>query len=214
VVAPVPAEDGDADLASRLRAGDSAAFALVVRQHHASLLRVAATFVPTRKDAEDVVQETWLAVIRGIGKFEGRSSLRSWIFAILVYRARSYGVRETRRLGGQLSLDAAGPTGERGVVPADRFGGPPGRGAWREPITRWQDDPELALDSVETRKAIMAAIDRLPDSRRQVVVLRDVEGWTAAEVADLLGISDANQRVLLHRARSALRLSLEEERRP
>jgi RNA polymerase sigma-70 factor (ECF subfamily) len=197
----------DAELVRRLRAGDAGAFAEVVRRHHASMLRVAATFVAGRADAEDVAQETWLAVVRGIDGFEGRSSLRTWIFTILVNRAKSHGGRQARRpeVPAELSATWDDPL-------AGRFEGRTGRGAWRDPVPPWQDDPQLRLDSTETLARIAAEIEELPPLRRRVLVLRDVEGWTAAEVADLLGISDGNQRVLLHRARTVLRQRLEKER--
>jgi RNA polymerase sigma-70 factor (ECF subfamily) len=200
----------EAALVGRLRQGDAEAFRELVRRHHASMLRVAASFVPSAADAEDVVQDTWIAVIRGIGAFEGRSRVRSWIFTILVNRARSHGVREARRAAGPPSGASSNADDGPYAIPEERFVGRRGRGAWREPVPAWQDDPQLRLDSATGVALIMAAIARLPAARRQVVVLRDVEGWTAAEVAELLGLSAANQRVLLHRARAALRLALEE----
>ena len=195
----------EAELVRRLRKGDREAFAEVVRRYHASMLRVARTFVGARGDAEDVVQETWLAVVRGIDAFEERSSLRTWLFSILVNRARSHAVREARRPGaGAAPLD--------GDDTASWFVGRPGRGRWREPVPPWQDDPQLRLDSAETMATMMALIAELPPSRRQVLVLRDVEGWSASDVSELLGLSAVNQRVLLHRARTTLRQRLGEER--
>jgi RNA polymerase sigma-70 factor (ECF subfamily) len=193
-----PPQDGssstrsaDDDLVGRLRRGDGTAFAELVRRHHASMLRVAATYVAGPADAEDVVQETWLAVVRGLDAFEGRSSLRTWIFTILVNRARTHGAREAKRPGAQDRIEVLG-SGDVGV-PADRFSGAPGTAHWREPVTAWQDDPHLRLAAKEVEGVI-------------------AEAWSAAEVAALLGISDANQRVLLHRARNAVRLRLEKER--
>ena len=202
-----PGDADDAALVRRLRAGDATAFAEVVRRNHAAMLRLAATFVSTRADAEDVVQETWLAVVRGIDGFEGRSSLRTWIFSILVTRAKAHGGRQARR---PEVLDALAEPWDDPL--AGRFVGRPGRGAWRDGVTPWQDDPQQRLDSSETLARIAAEIDELPPLRRRVLVLRDVEGWTASEVAELLGISDGNQRVLLHRARTVLRQRLEKER--
>lgn len=168
---------------------------------------MAATFVPTSADAEEVVQETWIAVINGIDRFEGRSTLRTWIFAILVNRARTRASfeRKLAKMTEPLQDDA---------VPADRFEGPAGRGRWKTPLAPWQDDPEVRLQSKEVLRRIAEAIEGLPPARRQVLELRDVQGWSAPEVCDLLGISAANQRVLLHRARSALRTELEGGRDP
>ena len=202
------AAQDETDLVRLLRTGEPEAFRELVRRHHASMLRVAATFVPTAADAEDVVQDTWIAVIRGLDGFEGRASLRSWIFTILVNRARSHGVREARRAVSP-SPSPVPEDGDTFAVPEEQFVGRRGRGAWRQPVPAWQDDPQLRVDSAAGVAVIMAAIAELPPARRQVVVLRDVEGLTAAEVADLLGLSAANQRVLLHRARATLRLALE-----
>jgi len=201
------AEQDETDLVLLLRKGDPEAFRELVRRHHASMLRVAATFVPTASDAEDVVQDTWIAVIRGLDGFQGRASLRSWIFTILVNRARTHGAREARRA----ATPSAAPEpagGDAYAVPEDQFTGRRGRGSWRQPVPPWQDDPQLRVDSEAGVAVIMAAIAELPPARRQVVVLRDVEGWTAAQVSELLGLSAANQRVLLHRARASLRLAL------
>lgn len=197
------AAQDETELVRLLRAGDAEAFRGLVRRHHASMLRVAATFVRTASDAEDVVQDTWIAVMRGIDGFEERASLRSWIFTILVNRARSYGVREARRTAALALVDD-----HAAAVPEDQFVGRRGRGAWRQPVPAWQDDPQLRVDSEAGVAVIMAAIAELPATRRQVVVLRDVEGWTAAEVGELLGLSASNQRVLLHRARATLRMAL------
>ena len=201
--------DDESGLVALLRKGDAVAFRALVERNHASMLRVAGTFVSDRSTAEEVVQETWLAVIRGIAAFEGRSSVRSWIFAILVNRARSRGADKGRRPDQvqAIASDTDGPT----VVSVDRFIGRPGRGRWRTPVAPWQDDPEIRQESAETRATILAAIDELPVLRREVLVLRDIEGWSAREVSDLLGITDTNQRVLLHRARNALRLRIEQE---
>jgi RNA polymerase sigma-70 factor (ECF subfamily) len=200
---------GEAALARRLQEGDGAAFSEIVHRHHASMVRVASTFVRSRPEAEDVVQETWLAVVKGVAGFEGRSSLRSWIFAILVNKARTHAVKESRSAASPLPVEDL--ESGAGGVPADRFVGRPGRGAWRDPVADWQDDPQLHLESAQTLAVVLSAVEDLPPRRRQVLVLRDVEGWSAAEVAELLDISDGNQRVLLHRARNALRLRLEKE---
>ena len=197
LLAPV---DADADLVVRLRAGDEAAFAALVERYHASLLRLAQTMVPSRAIAEEVVQETWLGVVRGIGRFEGRSSLRTWLFHILVNRARTTGVRENRR--------APAFTEWVPAVEPSRFGKD---GAWVDPPTPWPDDIDDRLAAEMMAGRVRARLSHLPDLQRQVVTLRDLEGMGAAEVCQLLGISDANQRVLLHRGRSRIRSMLERE---
>jgi RNA polymerase sigma-70 factor (ECF subfamily) len=192
--------DDDAILA-RLRAGDEAAFEQLVSQHDAALHRVARTFVPTQALADDVVQETWLAVIRGLDRFEGRSSLRTWIFTILANRARTRAVREARNLPFSAIGDEGGPT----VDPA-AFGGD---GTWRSAPPRLECDPETNLLTGELRAYILDAVDELPDHMRTVITLRDIVGLTPQEVCDILEISDSNQRVILHRARAKVRTSLQ-----
>ncbi len=192
--------DADADLVVRLREGDEAAFAALVKRYHPSLLRLAGTMVPSRAIAEEVVQETWLGVVRGIGKFEGRSSLRTWLFHILVNRARTTGVREKRRA----------PTFTEWVpaVEPSRFGKD---GAWVDPPTPWPDDVDDRLAAEIMAERIRARLSHLPDRQRQVVTLRDLEGLDAATVCELLELTEANQRVLLHRGRSRIRSMLEHE---
>lgn len=189
----------DGELVARLRSGDEEAFRFVVERYHTSLLRLAQTMVPTRAVAEEVVQDTWLGLVRGIGAFEGRSSLRTWLFHVLVNRARSTGARERRTPA--ISPDA--PT-----VPSPRFGP---QGNWIDPPSHWPDDIEDRLVACELARRIRPRIDELPEMQRQVVTLRDVEGIPAAEVCELLGISAGNQRVLLHRARARLRGMLDGE---
>lgn len=184
---------GEAELIDRLRAGDEAAFATVVRAHHASLCRLARTFVGSSAVAEEVVQDTWLAVMRGVDRFEGRSSLKTWLFQILVNRARSTSAKEQRA--------------ESGLDPdQDRFDA---TGAWSSPPVPWSEQIEDRLAAEQIAALARDLLDTLPDAQRQVVVLRDVEGLPAAEVAELLGVSDGNQRVLLHRGRARLRTELE-----
>jgi len=197
--------DPDDLLVQQLRDGDGAAFREIVRRHHASMVRVAAAF-SSIEVAEDVVQETWVAVIRGIGAFESRSSLRTWIFAILVNRARARRIQDDNHRFRNVPLESP-------AVSPDRFEGPEGRGRWKTPLSAWHETPEIRFQSAEALREIANAIESLHPQRRQVLVLRDVEGWTAREVCDLLGISEANQRVLLHRARAALRNQLEGEGR-
>ncbi len=201
-------DPADAALVAALRNGDEAAFRELVRRHHAALVRLARASVPSHAVAEEVAQETWLAVIQGIGRFEGRSSLKSWIFAILVNRARSRGVREHRSVP-MSSLAGAGDD-DGPAVDADRFVRPGQRwgGHWSSPPVPWE--PAERLLAQETRGVVAAAIDRLPAQQRVVVSLRDVEGWSSEEVCDLLALSEGNQRVLLHRGRAKVRAALED----
>ncbi|HWC10786.1 MAG TPA: sigma-70 family RNA polymerase sigma factor [Acidimicrobiales bacterium] len=192
--------DTDAELVARLRARDEAAFAALVERYHPSLLRLAETMVPSRAVAEEVVQETWLGVVRGISRFEGRSSLRTWLFHILVNRARTTGVRENRRASARAEWVPA--------VDPVRFGKD---GAWVDPPTPWPDEVDDRLAAEMLAERVRARLGELPALQRQVVTLRDLEGVSSADVCQLLGISDANQRVLLHRGRSRIRGMLETE---
>jgi RNA polymerase sigma-70 factor (ECF subfamily) len=189
-----PLNLSDRDLVARLRAGDEAAYGALIDRYYSAMIHVALGFVPSRPVAEDVVQDTWLAVVTGIGRFEERSSFKTWLFRILVNRARSRGVREHRCVAFS-SLEDREPS--RGCAPEDAPGALIGTFRMAQPDDAVLND-ELAL-------VISAAIDRLPGRQRQVLVLRDVEGWSAAEVCELLEVSEANQRVLLHRARAAIR---------
>jgi len=195
----LPAMEPDVELLHRLRAGDERAFVTLVERYNGSMLRLAASFVPSRAVAEEVVQETWLAVLRGLDGFEGRSSLKTWLFTILVNRARSAGVRESR----SIPVADAGP-----VVDASRFG--PG-GAWSSPPEPWIEEAESRVDAGKLGDLLRLAMSDLPARQREVVLLRDVEGLTSAEVCAVLSISEANQRVLLHRGRGKLRQALETE---
>jgi RNA polymerase sigma-70 factor, ECF subfamily len=203
-VEPLPS---DAVLVARLRDGDEAAFALVLDAWSDGLLRLARTFVSTSDTAAEVVQDTWLAVIQGIAGFEGRSSLKTWVYRILVNTAKRRGVRESRTVpwSSLPGAEAAGPT----VDPA-RFRGPgePYEGHWREFPAAWPS-PEPAALAGEIRALVSAALARLPDRQRMVITLRDVEGYTSDEVRTILDITAVNQRVLLHRARAAVRCELE-----
>jgi RNA polymerase sigma-70 factor, ECF subfamily len=195
-------------LIESLKAGDERAFATLLDEYSSSLLRVAMAHVSTKAVAEEVVQETWLGVIRGIDSFEGRSSLKTWIFRILTNIASTRGPRERR----MVPFSSLGPAGDdEPSVDADRFF-PPDHARypdhWAIGPTAWEM-PEQELLSGETREVILQAIDGLPDSQRAVVTLRDVEGWPADEVCDALQLSEGNQRVLLHRARTKVRADLE-----
>jgi RNA polymerase sigma-70 factor (ECF subfamily) len=204
-----PAE-GDRRLVEALRAGDEAAFMSVVDELGPSMLRLALQFTPSRAVAEEVVQETWLAVLDGIGRFEGRSSLKTWILRILVNRAKTRGTRE-RRTVPFAALAAAEAEGDFAAVEPQRFNPEGGRAPhhWAAPLPRWETLPEGAAESRETLDVARTAIDQLPEMQRTVILLRDVEGWDGPQVSNALEISETNQRVLLHRARSKVRAALE-----
>ena len=197
----------DGELVAALRAGDEEAFRLLVRQWHAGMLRVARIYVPSRSIAEEVVQETWLRVLGALDRFEGRSSLKTWAFRILVNTAKTRAQRERRVVPFSVLTDP-GRVPEAAVEP-ERFlpdGHPHHPGGWASPPRVLPEERALAA---ETRAVVARAIDALPASQRAVISLRDVEGWSADEVRNALDISDVNQRVLLHRARSKVRLALE-----
>ena len=197
--------EDESGLLAALRRGDERAFAGLIDRYHASMVRVARSYVATREAAEDVVQETWLGVIKGLDSFEGRSSLKTWIFRILVNRARTRGQREAR----SQPFSAIASGGDEPAVDPARFYDT-GRwvGFWSAPPTL-HSPAEQQLIATEAGQQILAAIGQLPDSQRIVITLRDVEGLSASEVCDLLDISEANQRVLLHRARTKARAALE-----
>jgi RNA polymerase sigma-70 factor (ECF subfamily) len=204
-----PAAASDAELVARLRSRDEAAFMELVDRYHASLVRLAQSFVSTRAAAEDVVQETWVGVLKGIDRFEARSSLKTWLFRILVNRAKTRGVRDARCVPFS-SLAAAAEEDEGPSIEPERFNGDDHRwaGHWCAPPPNW-DGEERAL-ARETREVIREAIDRLPPAQRTVISLRDVEGLDSEEVCALLELSEGNQRVLLHRARTKVRKALED----
>ena len=200
--------DRDAPLVAGLRAGDEEAFATLVSRYHASLKRIARMYVSTDAVAEDLVQETWLAVIDGIGRFEHRSSFKTWLFHILANKAKTRGVRERRTV--PFSSLGPGEEGEPTVSP-DRFQreGDAWPGHWAAPPRAW-DDPERRLASLEARERLRAAIATLPERQQAVLTLRDVEGLSAEEVSDLLDLTPGNQRVILYRARAKVRAELED----
>jgi RNA polymerase sigma-70 factor (ECF subfamily) len=200
---------GQAEVVAALQAGDERAFAALVEEHGATMLRVAQMYVSTRAVAEEVVQEAWLGVISGIGRFEGRSSLRTWIFRILSNRAKTRGEREGRSLPFS-SLGGGDPDGDEATVDADLFqSGGRFEGHWTSAPSRWSELPESRLIGKETIGVAQAAIDALPETQRTVITMRDVEGWSSEDVRNVLGLSESNQRVLLHRARAKVRLALE-----
>ena len=201
-------EDVDQALVERLREGGEAAFAELLGRYGSSMLRVARIYVRDLAVAEEVVQETWLAVYSGIERFEGRSSFRTWLFRILSNRAKTRGEREGRTVPFS-ALGAAGSGTEELGLDVDRFlpaDHPSRPNAWAAPPRSW---PQDRVEERETLAVLKEAIGMLPDSQREVIRLRDVEGWSAEEVAEALAISDVNQRVLLHRARSKVRAALE-----
>jgi RNA polymerase sigma-70 factor, ECF subfamily len=202
--------DDDEELIAALRAGDADGFATLVDLHSRAMVRVAMAYVPSRAAAEEVVQETWIAVMRGIDGFEGRSSLKTWVFRILTNVAMRAGARERRSMPFS-ALAAAEDTGEPAVDP-DRFLTADHElfpGHWAIMPARWPT-PEEDLLAGETREVIAAAIAELPVAQRTVIALRDVEGWSSEEVCDALEISAGNQRILLHRARSRVRNAIED----
>lgn len=203
-------ELNERELCAALRRGDEEAFRTLVREYHAPLRRLALGYVRSPAVADEVVQETWLGVIQGIGNFEGRSSLRTWIFRILANTAKTRAEREGRTV--PLSAFASDDD-DPSVDPSRFFDQQHERwpGHWASPPTRWDELPEEHLAGRETLDALKRAIDALPPVHKQVMVLRDIEGWPADEVCDLLGLSVGNQRVCLHRARSRVRQALEDE---
>jgi RNA polymerase sigma-70 factor, ECF subfamily len=192
--------EDEASLVAGLRAGDEAAFGWLVDRHDAPLRRLARTFVATQAAADEVVQETWLAVIEGIARFERRSSLRTWITRILMNKARTRGVRDRRSIPFSSTF------------PADRFlppDHPDWPGHWATPPVSWDDLPPERLESQETLARVRKAIDTLPPLHRQVITLRDIDGWKPDEICTVLDLTPANQRVVLHRARAKVRSALE-----
>ncbi len=198
-------------LLRRLLAGDEAAFMDVVDRYGMQMLRVAQMYVSTRAAAEEVVQETWLAVLAGLERFEARSSIKTWIFRILTNRAKTRGIRERRVVPFSSLADASeddGPT-----VEPERFEprGTRWEGHWSSYPNRWSDLPEERLLARELMELAQRTIDALPPNQRTVITLRDIDGWESHEVCELLDISEINQRVLLHRARAKVRRALEGE---
>jgi RNA polymerase sigma-70 factor, ECF subfamily len=197
--------EADAALLARLHGGDRAAFAALVGRHAGSLLRVAQSLVRDRAVAEEVVQETWLGALTGLDAFEGRSSLRTWLFKILVNKARTRFLREGRTV--PFSALARPGDDDPGAVAPGHFDE---NDAWRLPPSTWtEEDPERLAMGAETRAAIETAIQELPDAQRAVMTLRDIEGLETEEICNLLAITVTNQRVLLHRARAKVRQALE-----
>jgi len=197
-------------LLERLRQGDEGAFASLVDRHHGALLRLAMAYVSDRSIAEEVVQETWIGVLEGLDRFEGRSSLKTWIFRILTNKAKTRGVRESRHVSFS-PLAASEENPEEPAVDPTRFR-TTGHwaGYWVSYPQPWDENtPEKLLLSQEGTTFLEQAIEALPPKLRQIIVMRDVEGLSSEEACNILGISETNQRVLLHRARSRVRKALE-----
>jgi RNA polymerase sigma-70 factor (ECF subfamily) len=201
----------DGQLVAALCGGDEAAFAWLLDQYHAPLHRTARMYVATEAQADEVVQETWVAVLRGIDRFEQRSSLKTWLYRILMNIARTRGVKESRTIpfssaAGALT-DGAEPTfdPDRFRPPTD----PDWPGHWASFPLGWEQQPESRLLASETLGVVAAIIQKLPPAQREVLTLRDVDGWTSVEVCNALGLTETNQRVLLHRGRAKVRRALE-----
>jgi RNA polymerase sigma-70 factor (ECF subfamily) len=197
----------DDEVVAALKRGDQTVYRELVDALTPGLMRMALMFVRDRAVAEDVVQETWLGVVRGIDRFEGRSSLKTWIYRILINTAKTRGKRESR----SIPFSAAARADEPAVDP-DRFLSADHRwaGGWMLGPGEWPT-PEEELLQGETRDAILAAIEDLPESQRVVITMRDVEGFPPEDVSETLGITDGNQRVLLHRARAKVRAAIEKQ---
>jgi RNA polymerase sigma-70 factor, ECF subfamily len=188
--------ESDVELLERLRAGDEAAFVTLVTRYQQPMLRLARTMVPSAAVAEETVQDAWMGVVRGIDRFEGRSSFKTWLFRILANRARTAGSREPSHA----------PLEALHTVAPDRFASD---GQWADPVDRWVEESEDRLDAATWAPILRDALDGLPDRQRQVVLLRDVEGLSGAEACAILNITSGNQRILLHRGRAQLRQALD-----
>jgi RNA polymerase sigma-70 factor, ECF subfamily len=201
-----PIDDPDAELLARLRLGDEAAFLELVQRYGPVMMRIALTYVRIPSIAEEVVQDAWMGALRSLERFEGRSTLRTWLLRILANRARTRGAREARCVPFSTLIGDDEP-----AVDAERFQGPDDRfpGGWVSFPTDWRTLPEERLLARETMLEVEAAIRELPERQQEVIVLRDVEGWSSDEVCAALELSTGNQRVLLHRARSRVRDALE-----
>jgi RNA polymerase sigma-70 factor (ECF subfamily) len=199
-----PGQDGasildEVELLTRLRAGEEEAFAVLVDRHHAAMVRLAMSYVRSRAVAEEVAQDAWLGVLRGLDGFEGRSSLRTWLYRIVVNRAISAGLHERRHV----PVEVSEFEDNNGRFAQD--------GHWVTPPVHWSDEIIERIAAPEVAACIRQLIDQLPPSQRQVVTLRDVEGLSSEEVCGILRMTEGNQRVLLHRARTRIRTLLEQE---
>lgn len=194
------AQDTDDALLDRALAGDEDAFVVLVERYQTSLLRFARGFVRQASQAEDVVQDAWMGVLRGLDRFERRSSFKTWLFRIVANRARTKAVRDARYVGLDIAGDdAASSAGDDNFTPSGRLKAPP---------AEWSMTPERLLQSTEAKRLVESALADLPEAQRLVVTLRDVEGLDADTVCNVLGITETNQRVLLHRGRTKVRAAL------
>lgn len=204
--------DDEEHLLASLRRGDEGAFVSLVESYHPAMVRLATTYVGERSVAEEVAQEAWLGVLRGVSSFEGRSRLKTWIFTILTNCAKTRGARERRTVPFSALWAADSEPDELAVDPA-RFrpaDAPRGARHWSLAPQSWSSVPEERLLAQETEAEVLRAIGRLPAAQREVITLRDIEGLSAAETCNVLEVSETNQRVLLHRARSKVRQALED----
>jgi RNA polymerase sigma-70 factor (ECF subfamily) len=201
---------GDEELLAALRRGDEDAFRALVEAHGPFLMRLALAHVPSPAVAEEVVQDTWLGVLKGLDGFQGRSSLRTWIASILLNNARTRGQRERRTLPFSFLRRRHEEGRDEPAVSPDRFQSLRDQhpGHWARPPVEW-DSPDERLSAAEARRVLLEAIAALPLRQREVIALRDISGWSAEETCNALGLSETNQRVLLHRARSKVRAALE-----
>jgi RNA polymerase sigma-70 factor (ECF subfamily) len=202
----------DASLVAALRRGDERAFEWMLGTYDSTLRRVARSYVPTDAIADEVVQDTWMGLIRGIDGFEQRSSLKTWLYRILLNIARTKGVREHRTIPFS-SAAGAFSDGDEPTFDPERFRPAtptePYPGGWVSFPLAWETQPETTLDAAETVAIVQAAIAQLPPAQREVLTLRDIEGWSAGEICNALDLTETNQRVLLHRARAKVRRALE-----
>lgn len=200
--------DDESALVAALKAGDEAAFQTVVDRYHPSMVRIAGLYVNDSAVAEEVAQETWIGALKGLARFEGRSSFKTWLFTILTNRAKTRAGRESRYVPLDPMWDSDTSTDEFATVTAERFDA---QGYWNDSLMprAWETVPEDYLSSREMRAVLERALAELPPNQAKVIRLRDVEGWSSDEVCNVLDISESNQRVLLHRARSRVRAALE-----
>ncbi len=206
----------ETSLLSLLRQRDEIAFTQLVEQYHASLVRLANIYVRDTALAEEVAQETWLAVLNGLDQFEGRSSLKTWIFTILTNKAKTRSQRENRTVS-YSELDELFSASHKPTVDPSRFNSPTSEGSldhWAEAPASWANIPEEQLLSRETLNLIRKTIDTLPENQRAVIILRDIEELSSQEICNILDVTETNQRVLLHRARAKVRQALENYLRP
>lgn len=205
----VPVANGEIELLARLRQGDEGAFDELVTRHHSALIRMAMGYVADREVAEEVVQDTWMAVIEGLDRFQGRSSLRTWIFGIMIHKAKDRGVREKRHTNFS-SFESIDDDGDEAIDPSRFHQSGEWTGHWAFPPQPWDDQtPEKLLASQQAVNAMNKAIEALPQTLKDVLILRDVEGVDAKEACEILKISETNLYVRLHRARERVRQAVE-----